>query len=156
MFLYLVSWATISLGSHPDGYLQNKTGHSISAHLLMNVRAELHGVDYYEEGCAHGWLWSIRRPRAFYSEILGFEVRNSAEGTSSSQKEWATIIFSDANLHVNTGNVRKWPEAVIKKLHRFNLTKILKVRFVTDSGHPDTHPSYMRDIQLIIQVWLDP
>ena len=36
--------------------------------------------------------------KAFYSEILGFEVSDSAEGTCTVKKEGGTIVFSDANL----------------------------------------------------------
>jgi uncharacterized glyoxalase superfamily protein PhnB len=41
---------------------------------------------------------SVGETKAFYSEILGFEVSDSAEGTCTVRKEGGTIIFSDADL----------------------------------------------------------
>lgn len=40
----------------------------------------------------------VEETKAFYSEILGFEVSDSAEGTCTVQKEGGTIVFSDASL----------------------------------------------------------
>ena len=40
----------------------------------------------------------VAETKAFYSEILGFKVSDSAEGTCTVQKEGGTIIFSDAAL----------------------------------------------------------
>ena len=40
----------------------------------------------------------VEETKAFYSEILGFEVRDSAAGTCTVHKEGGTIVFSDANL----------------------------------------------------------
>lgn len=42
--------------------------------------------------------YSVEESKAFYSEILGFDVSDSAEGTCTVQKEGGSIIFSDANL----------------------------------------------------------
>ena len=40
----------------------------------------------------------VAETKAFYSEILDFEVSDSAEGTCTVQKDGGTIIISDANL----------------------------------------------------------
>ena len=40
----------------------------------------------------------VDETKAFYAEILGFEVSDSAEGTCTVQKEGGTIIFSDAKF----------------------------------------------------------
>ena len=41
---------------------------------------------------------SVKQTRQFYSEILGFEISDSAEGSCTVQKEGGTLIFTDANL----------------------------------------------------------
>ena len=41
---------------------------------------------------------SIDQTRAFYSEILGFDVSDSAEGTCTARKAGGTIMFADADL----------------------------------------------------------
>ena len=41
---------------------------------------------------------SVDETKAFYSDILGFEVSDSAEGTCTVRKEGGTMIFADANL----------------------------------------------------------
>lgn len=40
----------------------------------------------------------VEETKAFYSEILGFEVSDSAEGTCTVKKEGGTLIFTDAEL----------------------------------------------------------
>jgi uncharacterized glyoxalase superfamily protein PhnB len=41
---------------------------------------------------------SVEETRAFYAEILGFDVFDSAEGSCTVRKEGGSIIFSDADL----------------------------------------------------------
>lgn len=41
---------------------------------------------------------NVDETKAFYSEILGFEVSDSADGTCTVRKEGGTMIFADADL----------------------------------------------------------
>lgn len=54
-----------------------------STPMTMNLLLKCHSVD---------------DTKAFYSEILEFDVSDSAEGTCTVQMEGGTIIFPDANL----------------------------------------------------------